>query len=205
MKRIIITIIIGLLLGGNIAQTAVHNMTDSRVYKDVSYSHEVKYIPVQIEADIEETSTELQEDFNDECAFYGLTFYDVPLSEYMQEYVYRVAGCYGIEYKLVMAVIGAESSYQFIEGDNGRAIGYMQVQPEWWQHYMDISTANPYTEEGNIRLGCMILADCLYDNDFNYKRALKQYNQWDPDYPTDEYYEMVMDWYNNKLKEKLHD
>ncbi len=128
----------------------------------------------------------------------AMKYYDVPLDEELQEYTQCVAGNYGIEYELVLAVIMTESSCKLDAiGDGGLAIGLMQVQPQWWQELIDYWKLDVYQTEDNVRLGVMILSECLLENDGDVKRALKQYNSGNPDYPSDEYYNKVMEHMNN--------
>lgn len=130
-----------------------------------------------------------------------MKYYTVPLDADMQEYIHRVAGNYGIEYKLVLAVIMTESSGNpDAIGDGGQAIGLMQIQPRWWQELIDYWKLDIYQPEDNVRLGVMILSECLLENGGDVRRALKQYNSGNPDYSSDTYYEKVME-HMNKLQE----
>lgn len=74
-------------------------------------------------------------------------YYDVPLSEDLQDHIFNLCDEKGIEYKVAMALIHAESRFDATcVGDSGNSLGLMQIQPRW--HY-----------ERMYRLGCNDLLD----------------------------------------------
>ena len=61
-------------------------------------------------------------------------YYDVPLSEDLQDHIFNLCDEKGIEYKVAMALIHTESRFDATcVGDSGNSLGLMQVQPRW--HY----------------------------------------------------------------------
>ena len=112
------------------------------------------------------------------------TYFDVPLSENLQDYIFRVCKSYDIEPEIVIAVIWKESSYRAsVMGDNGNAYGLMQIQPRWHKERMKKlgvdDLLDPYQ---NVLVGIDYLAE-LYHNNGSMKWALMAYNGG-PDYAT---------------------
>lgn len=88
---------------------------------------------------------------------------DVPLDAGLQEYIWGVAEDYGLDPKLVIAVIGQESNYQIRKiGDDGESTGLMQVQEKWHKDRMKrldcIDLLDPYD---NVLVGIDYLAECI--------------------------------------------
>lgn len=119
----------------------------------------------------------------------------ISLSEDMQNQIYTICANYEISYELILAVIKTESEFQWVIGDEGQAVGYMQIWPKWWQgtadeHGLDIN--NPID---NVHLGIIILTDALDDNCGDLNKALKQYNSGNPHYQGNEYIDKVFENY----------
>ena len=73
--------------------------------------------------------------------------YDVPLDTELQLHIIQVAESYGIDPSVIFAIAYRESSYNPASiGDNGAALGLMQIQPRWHSDRM-------------VRLGCSDLLD----------------------------------------------
>lgn len=65
-------------------------------------------------------------------------YYDVPLHENLQDYIFRICEERGIDPAIIIAMIDRESDFRGnLVGDNGHAFGLMQVQPQWHQERMD--------------------------------------------------------------------
>lgn len=59
-------------------------------------------------------------------------YFNVPLSEDLQDHVFKLGEENNIDPALIMAVIQRESTYRAkLMGDNGESYGLMQVQPKW--------------------------------------------------------------------------
>lgn len=74
-------------------------------------------------------------------------YYDVPLSNDLQDYIFQLCERYDIDPALIIAMIKQESNYNpNCVGDGGDSLGLMQIQAKWHQKRMD-------------RLGCPNLKD----------------------------------------------
>lgn len=90
--------------------------------------------------------------------------YDVPLDAELQEYICTIADMHELSAPLVLAVIGTESNYDAGKiGDEGNAIGLMQVQPRWHRERMRTLGVSDLTDpRGNVLVGVSILADEIH-------------------------------------------
>ena len=93
-------------------------------------------------------------------------YVDVDIPYDIQEWI--IDYCYerNISPYLVMAIIEVESGCNArAEGDDGQAIGYMQIQPRWHQERIDklgvTDLRNPYQ---NIKVGVDILLELFHKN-----------------------------------------
>lgn len=128
--------------------------------------------------------------------------YDIPLSDELQHGVFALAKKYELSYELVLAVIMTESSGRpDTSGDNGDAIGLMQIQPKWYGELISETGLNVGEPIENVELGIIILLGFLKENDGSIDRALKQYNSGNPDYEGNEYIEKVHEWLDYFEKE----
>ena len=67
-----------------------------------------------------------------------VTFYNIPLSEDLQNHIFRICEDRDVDVTVVLAVIERESDYRdWLMGDNGDSYGLMQVQPKWHQPRMN--------------------------------------------------------------------
>lgn len=65
-------------------------------------------------------------------------YFDVPLSEDLQDHIFTLCKDSGVNPELVVAMIRAESTYNpNCIGDGGDSLGLMQIQPKWHQWRMD--------------------------------------------------------------------
>lgn len=65
-------------------------------------------------------------------------YFDVPLSEDLQDHIFELCEESGVEPDMVMAMIRAESTYNpNCIGDGGDSLGLLQIQPKWHQWRMD--------------------------------------------------------------------
>lgn len=89
--------------------------------------------------------------------------YEIPLSDDLQDYLIGTARSYGLDPALVIAVIWRESCYQVdAVGDDGQAIGLMQIQPRWHQERIGRLGVTDLTDpRSNILVGCDILAEVI--------------------------------------------
>lgn len=121
----------------------------------VSYSSCVSDIP---EEPVEEEIVEPVESFESE-----VVYFDVPLSEDLQDHIFEVCESYGVDPAVIIAMIGKESTYRADTiGDNGNSYGLMQIQPRWHQARIDrlgvTDLLDPYQ---NVVVGINYFAELL--------------------------------------------
>lgn len=88
-------------------------------------------------------------------------YYDVPLSEDLQDHIFALCEEHDIDPALVIAMIKRESNYKArAVGDKGNSLGLMQIQPRWHYERMDRldcpDLLDPYQ---NVTVGIDILSD----------------------------------------------
>lgn len=96
-----------------------------------------------------------------------LKFFDVPLEEYLQTYIFELSEEIGIDPAIVIAIIEKESNYDASAvGDHGRSLGLMQIQFRWHTARMASlgcdDLLDPYQ---NVKVGIDILADLLEEGE----------------------------------------
>lgn len=108
------------------------------------------------------------------------TYYDVPLTEDLQDVIIDTAGGRGVDPALVLAVIEKESGYNpDASGDNGRSQGLMQIWRSFHEKRMEkLGAANLYDPRDNVIVGIDILAEKL-DKYEDIEKALIAYNAGD--------------------------
>lgn len=85
----------------------------------------------------------------------------------------------GIPYELALAVIRQETEFRNVVGDDGRSVGYMQVQRRWHEDRMArLSVTDLMDPYGNFRVGCDYLAELL--GKYPLEEALTAYNSGKP-------------------------
>lgn len=127
---------------------------------------------------------ELKEDFENEyieAALYASGYFreDVPLDGDTQALLRAACEETGIPYELALAVIRQETEFRNITGDDGRSVGYMQVQRRWHEDRMARLGVTDLTDPyGNFRVGCDYLAELL--GKYPLEEALTAYNSGKP-------------------------
>ena len=108
------------------------------------------------------------------------TYYDVPLTEDLQDVIIDTAGGRGVDPALVLAVIEKESGYNpDASGDNGRSQGLMQIWRSFHEKRMEkLGAVNLYDPKDNVLVGIDILAEKL-DKYEDIEKALIAYNAGD--------------------------
>lgn len=93
-------------------------------------------------------------------------YFDVPLSEDVQDHIFTECERYGISPEIVIAMIERESSYDYTAvGDDGRSIGLMQIQTKWnLQRMIDLDCTDLLDPYENITVGIDILAELQEQN-----------------------------------------
>ena len=108
------------------------------------------------------------------------TYYDVPLTEDLQDIIIDISEERGVDPALVLAVIEKESGYNpDASGDNGRSQGLMQIWRSFHEKRMEkLGAVNLYDPRDNVIVGIDILAEKL-DKYEDAEKALIAYNAGD--------------------------
>ena len=106
-----------------------------------------------------------------------VAYYDVPLSEELQDHIIKQCEERGVDPAIIFGMISRESNFNpDAIGDGGNSLGLMQIQPQW--HYRRMEEYNcpdlmdPFQ---NVTVGIDILADWL-DGGVSIEHALMGYN-----------------------------
>lgn len=108
------------------------------------------------------------------------TYYDVPLTEDLQDIIIDTASRRGVDPALVLAVIEKESGYNpDASGDNGKSQGLMQIWRNAHKKRMKkLGAVNLYDPRDNVLVGIDILAEKLEKYE-DAEKALIAYNAGD--------------------------
>ena len=120
------------------------------------------------------------EDLEEPAAQAERTYYDVPLTESLQDVIIDAAESCSVDPALVLAVIEKESGYNpDASGDGGRSQGLMQIWRSAHESRMEkLGAVNLYDPKDNILVGIDILAEKL--NSYgDVEKALIAYNAGD--------------------------
>ena len=137
--------------------------------------------PERTEYAIEAEPEEDSENEYIEAALYASGYFreDVPLDGDTQAFLRAACEETGIPYELALAVIRQETEFRNVTGDDGRSVGYMQVQRRWHEDRMDRLGVTDLTDPyGNFRVGCDYLAELL--GKYPLEEALTAYNSGKP-------------------------
>ena len=127
---------------------------------------------------------ELKEDSENEyieAALYASGYFreDVPLDGDTQAFLRAACEETGIPYELALAIIRQETEFRNVTGDDGRSVGYMQVQQRWHEDRMARLGVTDLTDPyGNFRVGCDYMAELL--GKYPLEEALTAYNSGKP-------------------------
>lgn len=107
-----------------------------------------------------EVKTDLEEDLIEEEK---PRFFDVPLDEDLQTYIFELSEDIGIDPAIVIAIVEKESNYDALAvGDHGRSLGLMQIQFRWHTARMaELGCDDLLDACQNVCVGIDILADLL--------------------------------------------
>ena len=94
-------------------------------------------------------------------------FFDVPLDEDLQTYIFELSEDIGIDPAIVIAIIEKESNYDASAvGDHGRSLGLMQIQLRWHTARMvELGCDDLLDARQNVCVGIDILADLLEEGE----------------------------------------
>lgn len=136
--------------------------------------------PERTEYAIEEPEEDFENEYI-EAALYASGYFreDVPLDGDTQALLRAACEEAGIPYELALAVIRQETEFRNVVGDDGRSVGYMQVQERWHKDRMDRLGVTDLTDSySNFRVGCDYLAELL--GRYPLEDALTAYNSGKP-------------------------
>lgn len=142
--------------------------------------------PQKVVAEAAPAAVEIAEP--EEAAEEARTYYDVPLTEDVQDRIFDECEKYGISPEIVIAMIERESNYNtYCIGDDGRAAGLMQVQAKWHLERMialdctdlfdpceNVTVGIDYLHEQLVRYGDIEKALTAY-NSGNYSGTITEY------------------------------
>lgn len=93
------------------------------------------------------------------------TYFDVPLEEELQDYIFDICDEYGVNPELIVSMIFHESNFDsdvIGENNSGYSYGLMQIMPRWNYERMErlgcIDLLNPYQ---NVRVGVDLIAEYI--------------------------------------------
>lgn len=109
----------------------------------------------------------------------GRTYFDVPLEEELQDYIFDICEEYGVDPELIVSMIFHESNFDSAvigENDSGYSYGLMQIIPRWNYDRMErlgcLDLLNPYQ---NVHVGVDLLAEYI-EKGYGIEWALMAYN-----------------------------
>ena len=105
--------------------------------------------------------------------------YDVPLDADLQHHIIAQAEAHGIDPAIIFAIAYRESSYNAAAiGDNGNAIGLLQIWPYWHSGRMErLGCTDLLDPFQNVTVGIDFLAEQIDRYDGDVEKALTAYNQ----------------------------
>lgn len=104
-------------------------------------------------------------------------YWDVPLSESLQDHIVMTCADYGIDPAIVIALIKKESTFRhWVVSDGGKSYGLMQIQPKWHKKRMEsLGCDNLLDPYQNVTVGIDILAELMSGGN-SIEWALMAYN-----------------------------
>lgn len=173
-------LITGLFLSNAFAEepntNEVVDNTVETVYKE---EPDTTICETTVETVFEETIVETEPETTPETepVVPAVRYFNVPLSEDLQNHIFTVCESRGVNPALVIAIVRKESTYRAEAiGDSGRSLGLMQIQPRWHSGRMSrlgcLDLLDPYQ---NVTVGIDILAE-LFSTGGSLDWVLMAYN-----------------------------
>lgn len=145
-------------------------------YKGIKETPEASTVQI-IEIKNEEMETETEAETVIEETVPEVKYFNCPLSESLQDYIFAECKRYGISPVIVVAMIEKESTFdRYAIGDDGRSFGLMQVQPKnHLQRMIELDCTDLFDPFKNVKVGINYLAEC-YNRYGDITKALVAYN-----------------------------
>ena len=106
------------------------------------------------------------------------TYFDVPLSEDLQNHIFQLCEEKGIDPAIIVAMCFRESTYNANKiGDDGQSFGLMQVQPRHhYERMLKLGCTDLLDPFQNVTVGVDYLCELLNRYDGDIAKALVGYN-----------------------------
>lgn len=107
----------------------------------------------------------------------AVEYFNVPLSEDLQDHIFKLCEGRGIDPAIVIEMIRMESNYNAsASGDNGRSLGLMQIMPKWnWDRMDRLGCHDLLDPYQNVTVGIDLLGE-LFSKGNSVEWALMAYN-----------------------------
>lgn len=177
-KRILVFTIAAVTVAVLIAVPVVGSREGSvNVSAQVTETPSAPICTVEVVTIVPEVTPEPVAEIMPEVEVETVSVYDVPLDLDLQLFIVRLCEEHHIDASVVMAMIDRESKFDAdVIGDNGDALGLMQVQPKWHRERMDklgvTDLMDPYQ---NVTVGINYLVELL-EREKGLEWALAAYN-----------------------------
>lgn len=137
----------------------------------------IEYIPEEEKPDAEAPEAEERPSTEEIEQINEVSYFDVPLSEDLQDHIFSECEKYGVDPAIIIAMIERESTFrESVVGDNGNSFGLMQIQPRWHKARMErLNCDNLLDPYQNVTVGVDLLAE-LIDTGRGLDWALMAYN-----------------------------
>lgn len=174
MEKIVLAVCIVMFSVMRIVSAAPAETTEDVVYTTITEGT----TPLPPETTIAETTANIPETTTAETEPPStISYYNVNLSEYVQDVIFAECEKYNIPPEIVIAMIERESQFkQYAIGDDGRSLGLMQIQPKHHiQRMIDLGCTDLFDPVQNVTVGIDILAE-QYIKYGDIAKALVAYN-----------------------------
>lgn len=146
-------------------------IASAEIMASINPEHEWEDVEIETVAEPESDFVQVEEEEQ------AQQFFNVPLSEDLQEYIFQLCKEHNIAPGIIMAMIERESSFKAdAVGDKGNSEGLMQIQKRWCQEMMDkLGCQNLLDPYQNVTVGINLVAE-LKDKNADFYWVLMAYN-----------------------------
>lgn len=97
----------------------------------------VETVEAKIERFVESVTEEAETAVEEKVEEDAVRYFDIPLDESLQDHIRGLCEASGVDLAIVLAMVERESKFDiYALGDNGRALGLMQIHPRWHEARM---------------------------------------------------------------------